>query len=694
MEAALGVNNKVRGFMSEQKPLQIELTTSLGAALRFRSMAGREEISRLFEYRITAVSQDATLDADKLLGKPAGVSVATGPGLPRFFHGIVAGFGIDGADGRRFSYRLVIRPWLWLATRAANFRIFSDLSTPDIIQQVLSAYSAGTVSMEVNATYAPRHYCVQYGETDFNFVSRLMEEEGIFYFFRHSNGKHELVLADRSSAHKSAPGFATIRYDNEEKAQAGDPVISAWLMQHEIQTGKVTLADWNFETPSTDLTSEPAKASRKHEVAELEVFEYPGLYDVKSAGDSRAALRLEEAQSRFGRFTGRGNSPGLVTGGKFALAEHRRPDQNTDYVVLSTDFGIQLAALESGVEGQTSFRCQFSAQKLSEPFRPARLTPKPSVVGLQTAKVIEGGGGGQTDEYGRVKVKFAWDRANKGSCYMRVASGWAGNGWGIFSLPRVGDEVVVSFINGDPDQPLVVGSVYNSEQKTPYELPTNATVSTWKSRSIDGSASEHNELRFEDKAGSEYLMLRAARDRIDFVTDLMKTEIGKDETRIVKGLFTMTVDKTYELQVTGAVSQKFGDALNLDVAKDMLLKSGGQFSLKTDDGIALQAGAAASLKTTGDLHLKIGANIGAEATQNVHIKGGMNVVIEGAIQVSIKAGGSSIVLGPDGVSITGAMVKINSGGSPGAGNGANPVAPKAPQAPEEPKLPEDPLAHR
>ena len=680
--------------MPEAKPLPIALTTSVGAALKFRSMAGREEVSRLFEYRITAVSPDATLDADKLLGQPACIAVAIGPQPPRFFHGIVASFGIDGVDGRQFSYRIVMRPWLWLATRAANFRIFSDMTTPEIIQQVLSAYSAGTVSVELNATYAVRHYCVQYGETDFNFVSRLMEEEGIFYFFRHAKDKHELVLADRSSAHKSAPGFATIRYDNEETAQATDPVISHWLMQHEIQTGKVTLADWNFETPSTDLTSNPATGSRKHDAATLEVFEYPGLYDAKGAGDSRAALRLEEAQSRFGRFTGRGNSPGLVAGGKFALAEHHRPDQNTDYVVLSTDFGIQLAALESGVGGATSFRCQFVAQKLAEPFRPARLTPKPSVAGLQTAKVIEGGGSGQTDEYGRVKVKFAWDRANKGSCYVRVASGWAGNGWGIFSLPRVGDEVVVSFIDGDPDRPLVVGSVYNAEQKTPYELPANATVSSWKSRSIDGSASEHNELRFEDKAGGEYLMLRAARDRMDFVTELMKTEIGKDETRIVKGLFTMTVDKTYELKVTGAVSQKFDDALNLTVAKDMLLKSDGQFSLKTAKDIALQSGAAASLKTTGDLHLKIGANIGAEAAQNVHIKGGMNIVIEGGTQISIKAGGSSVVLGPDGVSITGAMVKINSGGSPGSGSGASPVAPTAPEAPVEPEQPEDPLTHR
>jgi type VI secretion system secreted protein VgrG len=679
--------------MPEDKPMQMVLTTSPSSTLKFRSMSGREEVSRLFEYRIIAITDDPAVDADALLGKPACVAVDVGLDDPRCFHGIVAGFGIDGVDGSNFTYRIVCRPWLWLATRAAGFRIFADMTAPEIIKDVLSAYSAGTVTDELNGTYGTRHYCVQYGETDFNFVSRLLEEEGIFYFFRHSSDKHEMVLADRSGSHQPAPGFASIPFHDDESHTVSDPVISRWQMQHEIQTGKVTLADWNFETPSTDLTSTPAAGSRSHDSASLEVFEYPGLYAVKADGDSRAELRLAEAQSRFARFTGRGNSPGLVTGGKITLAEHQRTDQNTDYVVLATDIGMQQGGYEAGASGETFFHCQFVAQKYADAFRPERITPKPTVAGLQTAVVIDGGGDGTTDEYGRVKLKFPWDRDGGGSCFVRVATGSAGNGWGMISLPRVGDEVVVSFIDGDPDRPLVVGSVYNAEQKTPYELPANATVSTWKSRSIDGGAADHNELRFEDKAGSEYVLINAQKDRIDFVQEMMKTEIGKDETRDVVGKFTMKVGDVYDLKVTGAVSHKFDDSLSI-AAKDIRFKSETKVGFDISQDLAVKTGGKIALKSGADMHVKIGANIGAEAAQNVHIKGGMNVVIEGGMQVTIKAGGSSVVLGPDGVSITGTMVKINSGGGPGSGSGANPDAPDSPTAPAGPEAAEDPLSHR
>ena len=694
--------------MPEATPLQMELAVTGEPPLKFRSMVAQEEISRLFEFQVIAISEDAAIAADDLLGVNAAVSIEVGANAKRWFHGVVASFGVEGVDGRYLTYRITLRPWLWLLTRSANVRIFQEMTVPDIIKQVFGEYTSTFVD-ELNGTYGTRTYCVQYRETDFNFVCRLMEEEGIFFFFRHSEDKHDLVLADASSSHQPSVGFETIPFDDDTEHIVGEPAISQWHMRHEIQTGKLTLKDYNFTTPATDLKSTTAASTRSHAENEHEVYDYPGLYAVKADGDARATIRLGEAESRFGRFTGQGNTPGLAAGAKFTFEQHPRADQNADYIVLSTYIEMQQAGYEAGGSGggggDTLFLCRFSAQQYAEPLRPARITRKPAVAGPQTALVVGDGDPGDifTDEHARVKVQFHWDRIGEkngdSSCWVRVASPWAGNGWGMVSLPRLGQEVVVDFLEGDPDQPLITGRVYNAEQKPPYALPDFATVSTIKSRSKNGAAAEFNEMRFEDKAGEEYVLLHAQKDRLEFVEGTLKSQIGigdgeGDEHRTVKKDRKEKIEGEWHLTVVKNVKQKIDGKLSVTVKEAMMFKGDDTWNLKTGADISAESGAAISMKSTGDLHLKIGANIGAEAAQNVHIKGGMNVVIEGGTQVSIKAGGSSIVLGPDGVSITGAMVKINSGGSPGSGSGASPVAPTAPEEPTDPDLPEDPLGHR
>ena len=685
--------------MAQPKPLQMVLKTSADDKLLFRSMSAQEEVSRLFEYQIIATSVDGALAADDFLGKPVAVSLQVGDGDPRWFNGMVSSFGVEGGDGRFVSYRITARPWLWLLTRSADLRIFQSQSVPDIVSTIFAEYN-GSVSLKLSGTFAPRVYCVQYRETDFNFVSRLMEEEGIFYWFAHSADKHELVLADSASAHAEVPGFETVLFRVQQQALDEQAAIHQWHMRHEIQTGKLVLRDYNFETPGTDLKTVPASTSRAHAQAEHEVYDYPGLYTDKPAGDERAKIRLEEAASRFGRFTGQGNTPGLAAGAKFSLADHPRADQNAAYTVLATQIDMQLAANETGGAKESGFLCRFTLQRHDEPFRPLRSTRKPAVAGPQTAVVVGQGDPGDivTDKYGRVKVQFHWDRLGKrdnaSSCWVRVASPWAGNGFGMIALPRLGQEVVVDFLEGDPDQPLITGRVHNAAQMPPYELPANATVSTIKSRSKLGASDGFNELRFEDKKGEEYVWLQAQKDRFEIVEETLKSQIGKDEHRSVKLNRKEKVEGEYHLMVSKSVKQKFDAKFSVDTKEDMLLKAGGLFSLKTGQDITAQSGAAISLKSATDLHLKIGSNIGADGGQNVHIKAGMNIVIEGGMQISIKAGGASIVLGPDGVSITGAMVKINSGGSPGSGAGASPVAPTDPEAPEAPELPKDPLTHR
>ena len=681
--------------------LQMKLVTALGTSLRFRSMTALEEISRLFEFQIIALSDNPDISADDLLGTDVAVSVEVADGSKRWFHGIAAAFGIEGVDGRDFSYRITVRPWAWLMTRSADVRIFQEKTAVAIVEQVLKEYP-GTFVNELKGTYEARTYCVQYRETDFSFISRLLEEEGIFYYFRHSEDKHELVLADKPGTHAEVPGFAKIPYFEDARAIAETAAVYDWHMRHEIQPGKFTLSDYDFENPSTALKSDTVTTQRAHGEAAHEIYDYPGLYLKKDKGSARAQIRVDEQASRFTRFTGQGNTPGLVTGTRFTLERHPRADQNVEHLVLQTQIEVRQAGYESSDAGDdTRYHCRFVAQLFAEPYRPARTTRKPTVAGPQTALVVGGGAAGdiETDKHGRIKVQFHWDREGQknaqSSCWLRVASSWAGNGWGMISLPRLGQEVVVAFLEGDPDQPLVVGSVYNGEQLPPYVLPDNATVSTWKSRTKKGATDKFNELRFEDNPGKEYVLMQAQKDRLAIIKETSWTKIGGSEHRTIGGDHLEKVAGDFHFTVNKGVKQKVDAKYELKVAEDVLLDAGLTHGLKAGTDITAEAGTTYSIKAGTDMHVKVGMNAGVDAGMNVHIKGGMNVVIEAGMQVTLKAAsGDFITVGPAGVAIKGALVLINSGGAAGSGNGASPVAPTAPADPTDPTLPKDPLPHR
>ncbi len=681
--------------------LQMKLVTESGMDLQFRSMSAVEEMSRLFEFQVVAESKARDIAADDLLGKSVAVAVETGKNKWRWFHGLAASFGIDGGDGESFRYSITVRPWAWLMTRSADLRIFQEKSAPQIINQVFNEYSVAAVVDELGASYKSRTYCVQYRESDFDFVSRLMEEEGIFYYWRHAEDKHELVLADKSGTHKTVAGFEKIPYSEGHKDLVGVRAIGQWQMRHEIQTGKVTLSDYNFETPSTNLKSATVASSRKHAQSEHEVYDYPGLYGVKADGDTRAQIRLDEASARFARFSGPGRH--ARAGGGDALhareASARRPERrvrgaahaNRNERWQATGRATCTRPISRAASGPSASRIRSApnARRANPPSRGRR--PRWWWASGDAGDI-------ETDKHGRIKVQFHWDRLGKknaeSSCWLRVATSWAGKGWGMISLPRIGQEVVVAFLEGDPDQPLVVGSVYNAEQQVPYELPANATVSTLKSRSKKGGAADFNELRFEDKPGEEYVLLQAQKDRLEFVEDTLKSEIGKDEHRTVKKDRKEKIEGEHHLQVVKDVKHKFDGKLSTTVAKDVLLKTNALHSLEAAQDITAKSGTAYSIKAGTDMHVKVGMNTGVDSGMNVHVKGGMNVVIEAGVMITLKAGPASVVLGPDGVSITGPLVKINSGGSPGAGSGASPVAPKSPVEPKPPDLPKDPLSHR
>ncbi len=679
--------------MPADSPALFTLSTSLGPdKLRFRSLSAHEELSRLFEFQVGALASE-TVDLDALLGTPASVEMELPDGSKRHFHGLVTSAGLDGATGKLAAYRLVLRPWLWLLTRRSDTRIFQNKTIVDVIKAVFQPY-AGDVEFKVGTT-PTAEYCVQYRETDFNFVSRLMEHEGLHYFFKHSQGKHTLVIVDKMSEHVVFPGHDSVVYRESLDGVIDLEAITQWRTTREIQPAKITLGDFDFVKPQTSLLASKT-STRKGASASMELYDPPGGYVVKGDGERYAGLRVEEQDAKFLRAEGSANVRGLATGYRFTLKEHPADSENIAYIVLGTQIDAGYSGYESGT-GDSHYTCRFSAMRASDVFRPSRVTPKPTVPGPQTAIVV--GNSGEeitTDEHGRVKVQFHWDRLGenneKSSCWVRVSHPWAGKGWGMIALPRIGQEVVVDFLEGDPDHPLITGRVYNGESTPPYKLPDHATVSTIKSRSSKGGGdADFNELRFEDKKGSEYVWFQAQKDFYHYVKHDSFTLIDNDQFRIVKKNLNEEIKENVQLTIGKDRKEKVGGKDNLSVVGDRAIEVKGKQDTKTSADLVFESGAVISLKSGADTHVKVGANLGVDAAANVHIKGGANVVIEAGAMLTLKCGGSSIVLGPT-LSITGSQVLINSGGAPGSGSGASPKTPTAPEAPQAPEPPTDPIA--
>ena len=550
-----------------QKNRKIQVFTSLGEdTLLFYQMHGREGLSEPFEYSVELVSEDRAIDPEKLLGEPLTIRLQLEDGNWRYFHGFVSRFGQWGDLNGLSRYHATVRPWLWFLTRTSNCRIFQNQSVPEIIKQVFQDRGFSDFEERLVGSYVPREYCVQYRETDFNFVSRLMEEEGIYYYFSHGKDKHQLVLADSNNAHDPFPGYDDIPYHVETGPmdRTRKDHIHDWIFAREVQPGAYELTDYDFKKPKANLLVKSI-LKNSHPHAEYERFDYPGRYTETSAGDNLVRQRIEEHHARFERGEGKCNARGLAAGYRFKLQEFPRQDQNREYLVVSANYHLLLDeySSRSAASEEKLFDCSFTVQDNKRPYRAPHSTPKPYVRGAQTAVVV--GPAGEeiyTDKYGRVKVQFHWDRyGNKdqdSSCWVRVSYPWAGKNWGMISIPRIGHEVVIEFLEGDPDQPLIIGSVYNADMMPPFELPANATQSGVRTRSSKGgSGANCNELRFEDKKGSEQVYLHAEKNQDIEVEndethsvghDRIKT-IDHDETSHIKHDRTETVDNNETITV-------------------------------------------------------------------------------------------------------------------------------------------------
>ncbi|MDQ2779488.1 MAG: type VI secretion system tip protein VgrG, partial [Pseudomonadota bacterium] len=544
--------------------LPITFTCALPATdLLFGSMAANQGLSFLDEIELNLYSAKPDLQAEALLGKPALVTATLYDAPDRYLGGIVMRFGMGAPQGRMHGYQASIRPWLWFLTRTTDCRIFQDQSVPDIVSSVFGDHGGiARFRFKLFRSYRPRVYCVQYRETDFNFVARLLEEEGIYWYFEHTAAGPELILVDDVGALSPISGEATLPfYGVSGQVPPGTEYIGAWSFSREVQTGSVALTSYDFERPSTSLAVDTS-VPKAHSLADLEQFDYQGDYTQRGDGQQLSENRADEAASRHERLSGSTNAQGMCSGGLFNLNRHPREDQNAQFVCLATRTSASVQAAESG-KTAGDWQCSFSAMPASQIFRPTRRTPKPFVQGPQTAVVV--GPAGEeiyTDKYSRVKLQFHWDRYGKknekSSCWVRVSSPWAGKSFGFMQVPRIGQEVVVDFLEGDPDQPLVTGRVYNAEQMPPWELPANMTQSGVLSRSSKGGVySNANALRFEDKKGEEQLWLHAEKDQLTEVehdedkwvgNDRRKT-IDRDETNHIKRDRTETVDRNEKITV-------------------------------------------------------------------------------------------------------------------------------------------------
>lgn len=467
----------------------LAIETALGAdALALRSFTLQDQISRLFQIEAELSSEDGGIDLDQVIGNRATIRLDVGEDGRRYFDGYVSRLVQVTNVGGYAHYRATLVPWLWFLTRTADCRVWvaapepaQGKTAPDIIEEVFKLHGFTDYKLSLTATYAKREFCVQYRETDFNFVSRLMEQEGIYYFFEHTDGKHTLVLADSIAAHKPFPDYAEVAF--HETDQGGDrEVVTDWTMEKEVQPVASALNDFDFKKPKAALLS-TNNVTRNYGKAEFAIYDYPGEYVEHADGDRLADVRLDELQCQYELLHGQATARGLATGCIFTLKGHHREDQNRDYLITNVSLHADAGEFAStaGRNDARHFSCSFTCLDKSQQFRPARLTPEPAIHGVQTA-IVTGPAGQEiyVDKYGRVKVQFHWDRYGKhdenSSCWIRVSQSWTGKGWGHIANPHIDSEVVVAFLEGDPDRPMIVGRLYNDSQMPPYPLPAAAAV--------------------------------------------------------------------------------------------------------------------------------------------------------------------------------------------------------------------------
>ncbi|WP_324743367.1 type VI secretion system Vgr family protein [Pseudomonas veronii] len=622
-----------------------KITSPLGPdVLLLNQMGGGEELGRLFAYELQLTSLDANIDLNKLLGKPMSVGVQLADGGERHFHGIVAQCSQSIDQGQFASYQVTLRPWLWLLSRTSDCRIFQNLSIPQIIKQVFRDLGFSDFEDALSRPYREWEYCVQYRETSFDFVSRLMEQEGIYYFFRHEQDRHVLVLADAYGAHATVPGYASIPYYPKDEQQRERDHLYNWHLAQQVQPGSLELNDYDFQRPSASIDVRSAMP-RPHAAGDYPLYDYPGTYVQSADGEHYARTRIEALQTLHEQIEFNGNARGLGSGHLFSLTGFSRQDQNREYLIVGCRYYIVQESLESGGGSSSAqFDSSLTCIDAQQSFRPLANTYRPIVKGPQTALVV--GPKGEeiwTDQYGRVKVHFYWDRHDQSnensSCWIRVSQSWAGKNWGSMQIPRIGQEVIVSFLEGDPDRPIITGRVYNAEQTVPYKLPENATQSGMKSRSSKGgSPANFNEIRMEDKKGAEQLYIHAERNQDIAVENDEGHWVGRDRHSTVDHNETVRIGNDRLRAVLANDALHVGGAKSDSINTQYLIEAGSQIRLVCGKSV-LEFNASGEINISGTAF-----NIYASGNGNIDTGGRLDLNAGNACAVDNKGKGIKSVI--------------------------------------------------
>jgi len=642
----------------QQANRALKLNTPLGEdVLLLTAFEGHEELSRLFSYQLEMISDDNAIEATDIVGKNVTFSIEMADDTPRYFNGFVSRFvaGDEDDQGRR-NYRAQVIPWLWFLTRTTDCRIFQSKSVPEIIEQIFGdlGFSDYEVS-QIKGAHPKWDYRVQYRESDFEFVSRLMEQEGIFYFFRHEDGKHTLVLADHKGAYETA-AEDEVDFPHDSSAQAVADHITLWEHAWEFRTGKWAHTDYNFETPSNSLMTTEQTVIDLPDSSKYEYYDYPGIYGTTGDGTPLAKLRMEEEEVGYDVVHASSRCKSFSPGFTFSIGQHRiSSEEGKSYVVTSIRHSAtEPMAYETGTGTVAEdYSNTFTCIPNSVAFRPARTTPKPVMRGCQTA-IVTGPAGEEIypDKYGRVKTQFHWDREGKKdentSCWIRVSQIHAGKGWGAIDIPRIGEEVIVDFLEGDPDRPIIIGRVYHAESMPPFGLPGTMTTSGMKSNTHKGSG--YNEFAMDDTAGKELIRVHGQYD--------METTIEHDQRTTIHN------NRTDQIDVDD--SETVGSNQKINVGSDQTLDVGANQKISVGSDRKLSVGSNETVDIGADEKLTVGANRQASvgADDKLSVSGAQKIGVTGAIEISsdtsitLTVGGSTVKIEPAAVSIKSTKITI------------------------------------
>ena len=590
-----------------QDKRQAKLTTPLGEnALALSRFSGAEGLNELFEFRVRAVSTRGGIDFASTLGKGATVTLHTQDDKERYFHGVMTEARWAGTQEDLYLYQLVLRPWLWLLTRTSDCKIFAQKSPIDIIKRVFSDRGFSDFRDATTGSPPTLEYCVQYRETDFNFVCRLMEEYGVYYFFEHSDGKHTLVLADAKSSHQQIPGLSSLPYNPVAKAGRREKqYLETWSLGRRAQSGVFVLKDYGYKKPSADLLAQSQNpGGYAHDF--MEMFDYTYSYvdtegkDLvdKGVGEKLAKYRLEAAQSLDKRRSSKGGAPSLFPGGLISLERHPEGGENREYLITHCTHDFEELTYRSG-GGSADFGYvgAYEMTPSDRQFRAPLITRKPEIVGYQSALVIKQDQGPEidVDKYGRILVQFYWDRKKKPSRRVRVAQIWAGKTRGALFTPRVGDEVLIAYEEGDPDRPIVIGSVYNGTNTVPMTLPDKKVKSGILTLSSTGGGG-YNMLLFDDTKGGENIKLRTEKDLKFKALHDQEIKIGNDRTDKVDHDINQTVGNNHTINVSQQYSLTAGTKITLTVGASSITMDPSTITIK-----------APTINVTGDALVSISA---------------------------------------------------------------------------------------